>query len=310
MTRDQTHQTVCQALQNKAAVGFVRTSIKAGYFEILPTSTGQVSDMVDHAFDMLVGSQADVRDPLKLIEVTYALLEDTFHKEEDTFWFNQAYHQYKTCSKPEADFQQLKNLIKGQRLLDYGCGSGYLAARLARGGYQVYTTDVLDYRYDQAKHLPFVQMASSSDIPYPDDSMDTALVQAVLHHIDPPDLPLVIQGIARIARQVLIKEDCYDLPIHLQGLEEKAAQQPLLQVFIRMPTETQYLALVLIDFFANAIAQGIPEMNMPFAFKTVSEWHGILPRNGLRVSRTLLAGFEPGRMHKSCHVWFICEQLS
>jgi SAM-dependent methyltransferase len=305
---NQHYQTVCRALQNQIAVDFVRTSIKTGYFEILSAPSGQISNLVDSAFEKLVGSQAGSQNPEKLIEVTRALLEDTFHKEDDSFWFNQAYHQYKTVSKPEADFQLLKNLIEGQRLLDYGCGSGYLAARLAKGGYQVYTTDVLDYRYPEAKGLPFVQMASPVQAPYPDDSMDSALVQAVLHHIDPLDLDPVIQGIARMARQVLVKEDSYDLPPHLEGLEEKTRQQPLLQAFIRLPLEIQYLALVLIDFFANAIAQGIPEMNMPYAFHTMSQWEAILLRNGLKVSRVILSGFETGRMHKSCHVWFICER--
>lgn len=305
---NQYYQTVCRALQNPTVVDFVRTSIKTGYFEILSAPSEQISNLVDSAFEKMVGGQAGSQNPEKLIEVTRALLEDTFHKEDDSFWFNQAYHQYKTVSKPEADFQLLKGLIKGQRLLDYGCGSGYLAARLSKGGYQVYTTDVLDYRYPEAKGLPFVQMASPIQTPYQDDSMDSALVQAVLHHIDPGFLDSVIQGIAQMARQVLIKEDCYGLYNDLQGLEEKASQQPLLQAFIRLPLETQYLALVLIDFFANAIAQGIPKMNMPFAFHTVREWEAILLRNGLKVSQIILSGFEAGRMHKSCHVWFICER--
>jgi hypothetical protein len=90
---------------------------------------------------------------------------------------------------------------------------------------------------------------------------------------------------------------------------ETAAKQPLLQAFMKMPRDTQYQVLILIDFFANAIAQGIPEMNMPFEFRSVTEWHRILKVNGLKMNRTLVAGFEPGRMHKSCHVWFVCERL-
>ena len=70
-----------------------------------------------------------------------------------------------------------------------------------------------------------------------------------------------------------------------------------------MTLEPSSQVLVLIDFFANAIAQGIPEMNMPFEFKTVSGWEQVLLQNGFRVNRTVVAGFEPGLMHKSCHVW-------
>ena len=66
--------------------------------------------------------------------------------------------------------------------------------------------------------------------------------------------------------------------------------------------------LALIDFFANAIAQGLPEMNMPFEFKTVTKWEQVLLQNGFRVNKSLVAGFEPGLMHKSCHVWLVCER--
>ena len=308
MIQDQTLQVVCHTLRNQAAVEFVRASVKAGYREFFPATLEQVERMADDAFDSLIQSQYEAIDPPRLVEITSGLLEHTFKKSDSSFWFNQIYHHYKTQTKPETDFQQLKGLITGTQVLDYGCGSGYLAVRLARGGYNVFTTDVLDYRYDEAKHLPFVQMVSPTDIPYPDGSMATALVQAVLHHIDPGDLPLVIQRLAKIAQHLLIKEDTYDLPAGLPGLAETKASQPLLQAFLEMPRETQYQALVLIDYFANAIAQGIPEMNMPFGFKSVNEWQQILNASELRVNEIIIAGFEPRRMHKSCHVWFKCER--
>lgn len=151
-------------------------------------------------------------------------------------------------------------------------------------------------------------MTSPSEIPCPEGSIDTALVQAVLHHIDPETLPLVIGRLAQIAEHVLIKEDSYGLTSELPELEQKLSEQPLLREFTAMPLELQHQALVLIDYFANAVAQGIPEMNMPFAFRTVAEWRDLLERNGLEVERILLPGFEPGRAHKSCHVWFACDR--
>ena len=309
MIHDQTLHAVCQALQNEVALDFVRASVKAGYHELFTEAVEQVDTLVDGAFDQLAQSQQEAINHSKLIAITSTLLAHTFRKGDSSFWFNNAYHHYKTQIKPEIDFQQLAGLITASRVLDYGCGSGYLAARLARGGYEVFTTDVLDYRYDEAKHLPFRLMTSPTDIPYPDDSIDTALVQAVLHHVSPEALPLVLQRLAKIARHVLIKEDTYDLPTQLPGVAETAAKQPLLHAFMEMSRDTQHQVLILIDFFANAIAQGIPEMNMPFEFKSVTEWHQVLKVNGLRVNRTWVAGFEPGRMHKSCHVWFVCERL-
>ncbi len=299
---------VGQALQDRAVTGFVREVVKAGYAEYFTSPDEPAGALVDAAFDRLAQSQAAGLHPGRLVATTAALIADEFRKGDDSFWFNRVYHRYKTQLKPETDFQQLRGLIRGERVLDYGCGSGYLAARLARAGYRLFTTDVLDYRYAEARHLPFVQMASPADIQYPDDSVDTALVQAVLHHIDADDLGPVLERLARVARCVLIKEDSYGLPGDLPGLAEVLKAQPLLRAFVALPEAAQVQALVLIDYFANAVAQGLPEMNMPFAFRSVTAWQTRLKAHGLRVSRTLVAGFEPGRMHQSCHVWFECER--
>lgn len=308
MTQEHALQPVAGALRNPTVVEFVSTSVKTGYREFFGTSSDEVCGMVDQAFNRLLRSQQDGVDPGRLVEVTSVLLRDIFRKSDPAFWFNRIYHQYKTQAKPESDFQRLQTLLPGKRVLDYGCGSGYLAARLARGGYTVFTTDVLDYRYPEARHLPFVQMAAPTDIAYPDDSVDVALVLAVLHHINPEDLPRVIQRLGKVATYALIKEDTYGLPEHGEGLADSLRTQPLLSAFTGMTPEAQVQVLVLIDFFANAIAQGIPEMNMPFEFKTLTGWKQVLLQNGFKVNRTVVAGFEPGLMHKSCHVWLVCER--
>jgi len=313
MMQDQTLRAIALTLRDPAVVEFVSTSVKAGYREFFGAANDQVCAMVDESFAKLAHSQKNELDPQGLVAVTADLLENTFRKTDRTFWFNQVYHRYKTELKPEADFRQLRKLLPAGRVLDYGCGSGYLAARLAKGGYQVFTSDVLDYRYEEAKQLPFVQMSSPTDIPYADDSVDVALIQAVLHHIGPNDLPRVLHRLGKIARYLLIKEDSYGVPDHmdaLEGLNDALNTQPLLRTFVKMPLATQHQVLVLIDFFSNAIAQGLPEMNMPFEFKTVSEWQQVLPDNGFKVNRAVLAGFEPGRMHMSCHLWLLCERAA
>lgn len=308
--QNQALRSVADSLQNPTVVEFVCATVKTGYREFFGAESDRVCGMVDSAFDKLARSQQGGVNTGQLVEVTSDLLKHTFRKADSSFWFNRIYHQYKTQTKPETDFQQLQKLLPGKRVLDYGCGSGYLAARLARGGYNVFTTDVLDYRYEEAKRLSFVQMASPTDIPYPDNSVDVALVQAVLHHIDPDDLPLVIRRLGKIATYALIKEDTYGVPDQMEGFAQKLAEQPLLGRFVRLPRSVQHQVLVLIDFFSNAIAQGLPEMNMPFEFKTPTEWKEVLHNNGFRVNQTVLAGFEPGRMHKSCHVWLICERIA
>ncbi len=307
--RDHTLESVCRTLRNGPVVEFVRATVRAGYRELLPAPEEQIDRLVDAAFDRLALSQQAGIDAPALAAAASDLVQRAFRKGEEAFWFNRSYHRYKTQSKPDVDFRRLRGLIAGRRVLDYGCGSGYLAARLARAGYAVSTADVIDYRYAEARDLPFVRMASATDIPFPDGSIDTALVQAVLHHIDPQVQPVVLRRLARIAGRVLIKEDTYDLPPGLPGLAEALEGQPLLREFVRLPRESQLEALILIDYFSNAIAQGLPEMNMPFSFHSVTEWKEVLEACGLPVAGIQVAGFEPGRLHKSCHAWFVCERI-
>ena len=91
-------RTVAGALRSPTAVEFVTASVKAGYLEFFGAHSDQVGGMVDHAFRELSRSQSDGVDPSRLLEVTSALLRDTFKKSDPSFWFNRIYHRYK--SKP------------------------------------------------------------------------------------------------------------------------------------------------------------------------------------------------------------------
>lgn len=304
-----TIDTVCRTLQNLDVASFVRDTLLAGYLPYFPTDGERVHTLVDQALGWLVASQRDGTDENGLIQATTEVIKDIYCKADADFWFNQTYHRYKTEIKPQTDLEQISPLIRGQRVLDYGCGSGYLSASLDQAGYQVFTTDVLDYRYPEAQHLPFVQMQSPTESTYPADSIDTTLIQAVLHHIDTPDLKTILQRLTKVTHRLLIKEDSYGLPADLPGLPEKIAEQPLLERFLAFELPTQFQSLVLIDYFANAIAQGIPEMHMPFEFRTPDQWSQILTATGFRVEQILVAGFEPGRMHQCCHIWLVCERL-
>lgn len=130
----------------------------------------------------------------------------------------------------------------------------------------------------------------------------------MLHHIDSHTLPKVLAKLRKVSSHLLIKEDTYGVPSDMEGVSQTMKSQPLMKRFVEFPRETQRKVLALIDYYANAIAQGVPEMHMPFSFRTPGDWKTVLEKSGFRVTRSLVVGFEPGRMHKSCHIWLSCER--
>jgi hypothetical protein len=106
----------------------------------------------------------------------------------------------------------------------------------------------------------------------------------------------------------MVEEDVYLLSPDLPGLDEALAKDPDLASYVDLPAGTQLRFLMFIDYFANAITQGLPEMDMPFNFRTLSEWWTLFGENGFRITETRLMGFQPGFFNRSCHVWFLLDK--
>ncbi len=81
--------------------------------------------------------------------------------------------------------------LRGRRVLEYGCGVGYLAAILALEGADVSAFDLSERsvavtrRRLEANGLSGdVRVAAGEELPYPDGSFDIAIGTSVLHHLD------------------------------------------------------------------------------------------------------------------------------
>lgn len=191
-----------------------------------------------------------------------------------------------------------------------GCGGGYLALKCSQEGYIILTTDVLDYRTDASKCFPFKVMTDPSTIPYPDNSVDTALVFFVLHHIDSFNLKKILKELKRTASRIIIREDVYGIPLDNPEFKKVIENDDLLQEFISLSKADKLKVLILSDFIENAFVQGIPEINFPFQFKTISEWNSIFIENGFKIAKTILIGFKRGKKWTgSCHALFIIDSI-
>jgi SAM-dependent methyltransferase len=301
-TKRAQYDFIYEILQHEtAALNFTMSVLEKSYKSHFPDHASDVSGLLEDACKHLLAAG----DGGELYQASEEVHRQFFTSEGHGSWFSEGYSAYKSQRKPIQDFNNLADAISGSTVLDFGCGRGHLAALIARAGFDCYTTDVMDYRGTDAGHLPFRQMASPVDVPYADDMFDSAIVKTVLHHVDATDLTPLLINLRRVAQRLIIEEDTYAVPAASLGA---AVGQIELTEFNKLDDSDQFRALVLIDFFGNAVAQGLVDMNFGCQFKQISEWHSLFDSLGFRIVDTEIAGFRPGNIHKSCQVRFVVDR--
>ena len=96
-------------------------------------------------------------------------------------------------------------LKSGDRILDVGCGKGFLLYELtlAVPGVEVSGIDVSGYALERAQPdvRPFLQLANATALPFPDDSFDLVLSLNTLHNLYIQDLYRGLQEIERVGKR-------------------------------------------------------------------------------------------------------------
>lgn len=149
--------------------------------------------------------------------------------------------------------QTYKNWItRGSKVLDVGCGDGFVTSQLAKE-FQLKITGADIDNYLSYK-IPFVLMKKPDILPFPDKSFDSVLFNDVLHHTDfKIQERLLLESIRLARKNVLIAE-----------LE---------------PTLAAYLG----DYILNKIYH--PAMIVPFKYRKLEKWLKLFNRLPVRVER-------------------------
>ena len=296
--------TVCSLAANQVVVDFVKRIQLRNYQRCTDRKRREISDLYQKTFDLLASCGEDRG---RSGQVVRTIAHDMFRKDNPDVWFRRHYDEYGKTVKGLMEFAQIRDNIRGGTILDLGCGSGRLAFECSQRGYNVLTTDVLDRRTGGARQLPFRLMNDAVTIPYPDGVADTALVFSVLHHIDASDLQNILAEIRRTCARVLINEDVYGVSLD-DEFRTAIDNDDFLQEFVLMPLKDQLQTLMLFDFVENTFAQGIPEMNFSFQFRTIPHWQSVLAANGFNLVATDLIGFKrAGDWTGTCHALFVAE---
>lgn len=92
--------------------------------------------------------------------------------------------------------------LKGSvSILDIGCGSCHIAKELTKNGYEVVPIDISNGSYNDINPIIY----DGCQIPYKDQSIDTAVLITVLHHTKNPEQ--IVQEAGRVAKKIIIIED-------------------------------------------------------------------------------------------------------
>lgn len=299
---------IASALRRQTVVEFAVDVLSASYRHFFNEHGEEAAQMITTAIGLLRESQEKGDDVDGLMKATQYINHHLFRKNDAAFWFNRIHKKYKMETRSEVDFRYIRRHIVGKRVLDFGSNGGYFALELEKNGFDVLTTDVMDFRDPKANRLPFKQMASPTDIPYGADSADTAIVKTVFHHINENDLHIILNQLRNITTRLIVKEDLYGVTPHTPGLQELIVRQPELRRFTELFKEDQYYFLVLNDYIGNALAHGLTDMSFFFDFHTVGEWEKLLVDNGFTVRHVQYYGFEKTKLHNSLQAWIICDR--
>jgi SAM-dependent methyltransferase len=172
------------------------------------------------------------------------------------------------------------HLCRGERVLDYGAGTGLISRWLARRiGVAPTLADVVEYG-NRRREFPFLQMRDPFHVPAEDRSFDSVLLLFVLHHNPYEAQGKVLSEAVRLARRrVVVLEDTP------RGGIERAFN-------------------VFWDRLLN-LRHGVPT---PFAFRSADDWTGVFMEHGL--SAVHMESYRPiwptlGTYH---HTLFVLER--
>ncbi|MGD2169786.1 MAG: class I SAM-dependent methyltransferase [Chlamydiota bacterium] len=101
-------------------------------------------------------------------------------------------------------FQKYYNLSSESKILDVGCGKGFMLYDFMQiiPGVQVSGIDVSEYAINNAKEevKPYLQVADAMELPFEDNSFDLVISINTVHNLAQNDLMIALKEIERVSK--------------------------------------------------------------------------------------------------------------
>lgn len=220
-----------------------------------------------------------------------------------------AYARYERQVKYSVTFEQVRSLLaeaRPERVVDVGAGSLRLGRELAYAypAAAVVGTDVLDRDPPAGPaNLEFRRQRDPTRVPVDDAGADVVVLNAVLHHVQPHDVPALLADVRRILTprgRVILVEDTYSLDTPVTG---RAADRRLTEEFLAETARYgPRFALDLFSYFdwhGNILVGGATEMPMAYNFEPLEGWLEVLESAGLPGREVRYFGFLAQGFHKT-----------
>lgn len=177
-------------------------------------------------------------------------------------------------------FENIKDYIIGNKILDLGAGNGLLALEIKEQlDKEVVLVDVVDYNYTD---LPLILYNPEEKVPLADEEVDTTILYTVLHHASDPEH--LLEEAMRVTRKRLVIKEAY--------IEEDS---------IRITNS-------FVDWFYNRVI-GDEDINVPLNFLKIEGWEKLLKLYGFDVIETKYVGIDEPAVPEH-HVFIIAEKFN
>ncbi|MCB9813649.1 MAG: hypothetical protein H6772_04555 [Pseudomonadales bacterium] len=294
---------LCKLLRNENVIEFVKYVITEHYHCIF-SSNKYSSILIDQTFKILQESQQKNLSIINLKNSINFISKNIYSKNKAEEFYKE-YDLYKSFLKPNYYYSIIKNDIIGEKILDFGSGKGYMSKLILDKGFKIISSDVLDYREIKQSSIPFIKINSSSDISKRIIKNDTSILITVLHHISKSNLINTITELSKISKRLIIIEDVFDSKYIKKNNLNK--NKKITEQFLNLSPKSQMESVMLMDFYGNIVTQGLTKMNLPFQFKSVSEWKFLLNKCGFKNIKIEYIGLPKISFHGFFQIKIVCD---